>query len=220
MKHFEKMMQKHGLTLDTIDWNAPYMAELNAARDRDVHEEEVIGLRNERQVEWEAICPFEYRVTDLKQLLTLSPKAKDIISFPPNGRSLIVNGPSRRGKTRAVWLLLRRVFIEHNVNFEWMTASQFSDRAIQASKNDGLDGFLVPLIKCPLVFIDDLGVSKITPKVAEALYDIVEGRTSRKKPILFTTNLTRDTLATSFEDPTASVRIVSRMLEFSHVITL
>ena len=220
MTHFENEMQKHGLTMENIDWTAPYIADLNAARDRDVYEEEVAGLQNERVAEFDRVCPYEYRVTDINQLKKISPRALEIVNHSLKGRSLLVNGPSRRGKTRAVWLLLRRLFIEHGANFDWFTASRFADAAIQASKEDGLSRFIAPLLAVPILFIDDLGKAKMTPKSSEALFELVEGRTSRLKPIIITTNYTRNELNACFEDEKTSVPLISRIIEFSSIITL
>jgi DNA replication protein DnaC len=60
----------------------------------------------------------------------------------------------------------------------------------------------------------------MTTKSAEALFELVEARTSRKKAIYITTNFTRETLIARFDDQETAIPLVARLIEFSKVITL
>ena len=54
------------------------------------------------------------------------------------------------------------------------------------------DRFLSKLVQYPLVIIDDLGAHRSTEYSNEILYTIVNSRYNAKKPIIFTTNYTKE----------------------------
>lgn len=73
------------------------------------------------------------------------------------------------------------------------------------------DSMLDRLLRCDLLVIDDLGAERSTSYGQEYVYAIVDGRYSAKKPMIVSTNLTREELAAPAD--IMSARIYGRVLE-------
>jgi DNA replication protein DnaC len=69
-----------------------------------------------------------------------------------------------------------------------------------------------------ILFLDDVGQSKISERVGAELYEMVEYRTSNLKPILFTSNFRGRQLAEKFTDTTRGDAVVRRLAEFCTII--
>lgn len=217
LNHYQRELLKLGISEKDLDFSAPYIATLDAARKKDDEQEELGRLQQMRLKEFEAKCPPNYLDTDLK---ILSPKASEVINFPYGKRGLIVGGVSGRCKTRAMWLLVRRLYVEHGIGFEWFDALSFADGAIAAARDNTLAAHVKRLSRFPVLVLDDLGKARMTPKVGEALFGLIEARTSYNRPTYITTNFAGETLAARFEDEETSRPLLRRLREFSHVITL
>lgn len=73
------------------------------------------------------------------------------------------------------------------------------------------DSMLDRLLRCDLLVIDDLGAERSTSYGQEYVYAVVDGRYSSKKPMIVSTNLTREELAAPAD--IMSARIYGRVLE-------
>lgn len=73
------------------------------------------------------------------------------------------------------------------------------------------DAMLDKLIACDLLVLDDLGAERSTSYGQEYVYAVVDGRYSAKKPMVVSTNLTREELAAPAD--VMSARIYGRVLE-------
>lgn len=73
------------------------------------------------------------------------------------------------------------------------------------------DSMLDRLLRCDLLVIDDLGAERSTSYGQEYVYAVVDGRYSARKPMVVSTNLTREELASPSD--IMSARIYGRVLE-------
>lgn len=190
---------------------------LCAARDQDNKEAEIARLRAIREKTFKDVCPTIYQNSDFT---LLGASARNVYEFPYSRQGLIVKGQSGRGKTRAMWALVKSLYVDHGFAFEWMDALTFSDNSIAAARDNTLAAYVKRLTVPAVLVLDDLGKSKMTQKVGEALFSLVEARTSREKPIYITTNFIGDTLSARFEDEETSQPLLRRLREFCHTITL
>ena len=73
------------------------------------------------------------------------------------------------------------------------------------------DATLGTCMGCDLLIIDDLGSERATSYGQERVYAVIDGRYSRRRPMLVSTNLTRRELASPAD--VAAARIYGRVLE-------
>jgi len=69
-----------------------------------------------------------------------------------------------------------------------------------------------------VLFLDDVGQSKISERTGAEIYELVEYRTSNLKPIVFTSNFRGRQLAEKFTDTTRGDAVVRRLAEFCRII--
>lgn len=73
------------------------------------------------------------------------------------------------------------------------------------------DSFLSQMMACDLLVLDDLGAERATSYGQEYVYAVIDGRYSAQKPMIISTNLTRQELAQPAD--IMSQRIYNRVLE-------
>lgn len=73
------------------------------------------------------------------------------------------------------------------------------------------DGMLERMMSCDLLVLDDLGAERSTSYGQEYVYAVIDGRYSTQKPMIISTNLTRQELAQPAD--IMSQRIYNRVLE-------
>ncbi len=160
---------------------------------------------------WRMLCPIEYRADpDLTKL----PDKYAVLSFQRvlgwkyNKRGFIAHGLTGRGKTRAVWAMLRQYhFLGYKIKyfesgaFGYEVSNSFSEMTGRE--------FLQSLMGYDILFFDDFGQEVFTERVQEAALHIIEKRTSNGLPIIFTTNDAGETLETKFATRNQSGQIIS-----------
>lgn len=162
--------------------------------------------------DWSEICTAaRYRETDPRLLPAQGPY-KAVAAWQYQERGLILTGPSGLGKTRAAWLLMRRLHEEgRNIlafdGFGW-TANVA--RAFMDVQN--LERWMDGLTYVDMLFLDDVFRGKFTDAQELALWGVIERRTANKMPIIVTLNATGESLKADYG---ASVEpIIRRMREF------
>lgn len=147
-----------------------------------------------RREAWEALCPMEFRTTeeggrtDVGRLLGEFPILQQVIQHDLPSQGLIVRGKSGHGKTRAVWRLLRRSFVDGK-RIRAMASGEFDRQARDAGGKFTLTEFVDRLIEADVLFLDDLGKAPWTPATVGIWFDVLDGRYRHGRPIVFTTNL-------------------------------
>lgn len=173
--------------------------------------EETESRQDARRRAWEALCPEDYRDTDLPRLradmlrkkMTLQSTPAKAITLdeiwrhdPKSPKGLGIIGISGQRKTRIVFELFRR-WHERGAKIMAINAVHFADDLAAAYENGAgfAERFMEKLEKARILLIDDLGKEKLTERVEATYYRIVEFRKGHKLPLFFTANMTGRDLA-------------------------
>lgn len=129
------------------------------------------------------------------------------------GQGIGLLGASGMGKTR----LLCRILFRISCSWLYLPAYQFSDAVAEQWEDGGVgmraDQLLKSAHRVKVLFLDDLGDEKHTDSVSSALKGLIEHRSSRKLPTLWTSNLDDEQLAAKHGE--RGPAIVRRLAEFS-----
>jgi DNA replication protein DnaC len=136
---------------------------------------------------------------------------------------MALHGPTGIGKTRMMWLLLKRLHFA-GTQFKAIRSTEFAQNAIQQFSDNPEEkaralSELRSLKTVPVLFIDDLGKERATARLETELYELLEERTSRLLPILFTTQLAGQALASMLSRENGEA-IVRRLREFCEFIAM
>ena len=134
-------------------------------------------------------------------------------------KGLIVHGPTRKGKTRMVWLLIKRLLAE-GATVSAFTSGEFARKTAEAYSEGGSSPreWFKSVTSSDYLFIDDLGKCKLTERVESELFDVVEHVTSRSGKLLVTCNAVGDELASRMSTDRGPA-IVSRLREFCESVS-
>ena len=178
-------------------------------------------LRHQRQLEesWHRLCPPIYRESDPKRLPNLR-MFEEVQKWEYGPEGLLLIGPSRRGKTRAVWALLKRLHFQEErkilafgpKDLKAAVANEWRDR------DDDEPDLTSQLRHAELLFLDDLDTIKFTEAVEETLYDTFEDRLAYGRPVILTLNQSGPELARRMSTEARGEKITRRMRESCKVI--
>ena len=147
-------------------------------------------------------------------------KTKQVLQWTFGSRGLIVSGKpndkqERQGKTRSMWLLLHRILVEEGRSVVALTGGELAREIGAAYGSGGEMGMELfeRLTTADVLFIDDFGKFKVSPRVEDEILGIVEHRTSHDLPILMTTNSDRKALEAAFS-PDRRGPLFDRLREF------
>jgi len=183
---------------------------------------------------WEALTPEIYRESETtrfpKQLQQL------VAAFDPTGdRGFGFSGRAGSCKTRAGYQMLkvahfagRSIASIDGVRFGALSIDQFDDEPLRGYIN--LNGHkktigteakdkLRRLARVDWLLLDDIDKGKFTPRAEEALFSLLEIRTSNSRPTIWTCNSNASALAGLFSAERADA-ILRRLVEFAHVVAL
>lgn len=189
------------------------------------------------------LIPPLYRENDPSRFPVEFRSACSAWKINPHGLGL--TGPSGIGKTRCIFWMLGRMIDDpalfdkflksvpggcdaseflnksHFPRVKAINDGFFSKLVVEASFMEKVDfrAILASFYAAPIVFLDDIGQSKLTERVCAELYQLVEYRTSHLLPILFTSNFSGDQLAARFTDLTRGTAVVRRLAEFCNIIS-
>jgi DNA replication protein DnaC len=170
---------------------------------------------------WEKVCTqATYRNTNLELLLSKTPQAnhekiKTIIEWPYGKKGLSIFGTTGLGKTRSVWLMLKRWFDLR------ITPVVFNSGAFSASvaKSYEEDDWRESVFSKDCLFLDDVDKDEFTPRAQSRLFEIVEHYVSDEKPVIITSNVSGDDFRKKFSNQQGSA-ILRRFREYGHSIAL
>ena len=183
---------------------------------------------------WEAIAPVLYRTSDIKRF---PKKLQQIVADfdPVSQRGFGFSGRAGSCKTRASFQMLKVAHFRghscatiNGVDFAKLSIDQFNDTPISGGSCLGGNRQTIGtqakrqlrrLADCDWSLLDDMDKCKFTPRAEEALYDILESRTSNARPTIWTCNANSNQLAAMFTEERSGA-ILRRLVEFAEVITL
>lgn len=173
----------------------------------------------EKRLKWEKLCPPLYRDTDVSRLPLAVNIVQTCLSWKnqPTGIGLV--GASGAGKTRVMFKLLERLHDE-GTHFMAISSKKFERWCAQMfEKDDDAKSKLKQCETTAVLFIDDIGKERITDRVESELYALIETRTAYKRPILWTSNATSESLKTMMSADRGTP-IIRRLKEFSTIVSV
>jgi DNA replication protein DnaC len=185
-----------------------------------LHVEEVHRREKERahRKAWEDLCPPEYRNTIHDRLPKLE-KFEQVQKWQYGPVGLLLVGPTRRGKTRAVWKLLERLHFNEHRKIIALSPMDLKLAVANAWRDtDTTEDWVNSLRHTGVLFLDDLDTIKFTEAVEETIYDVFEFRPMHAKPVIATVNQSGRQLAARMNTNGRGAKIVERMREYCEVI--
>jgi len=159
---------------------------------------------------WESICPELYRNTDPSRLDPVIISYVNAWSYGPMGLGIV--GDSGVGKTRTIFLRLKR---EHDDkrSIHYRCATEFANNIASLDKKSEE---VHDCRKADIFYMDDLDKAKFTERLQTELFEILEYRSNKRKPFIFTANSTSRELGQKFSS-THSKAILRRLTEFCEI---
>lgn len=193
------------------------LAECEAAAQRERREQRT----RVRSAEWEQICPVLYRGTVEERLPEGYRAQANSWGYGPRGVGFV--GEAGRGKTRAAFLLLKRMLwagrscaAVSSTRLAMLAADQFSDNAdVKAYARADMREFR----RVDLLLIDDLGKGRMSDRAEMELFDILEVRTSQERPTIWTANASAKELR-EMMSADRGAPILRRLAEFSEIASV
>lgn len=193
------------------------------AENRREAEREEANENNRRK--WEAFGPYGednteniYRGVEFDRLPHKA-LAEQVIQWSPRSRQgMIIFGETSQGKTFMLYALAKRLILEHGIEPLLMTGpglrTQISEAARHAEPSRRA-ALIARMVNAPVLMIDDLGQAAKSDTAEEALWEIAEGRTSRNRPTIVTTNFIGESFANRFLKPETGAAVIRRLSQFA-----
>lgn len=144
----------------------------------------------------------------------------EVLAWQYGPTGLLLIGGTGGGKTRAAWLLLRRLFDEGRKikAFDCLAfAHEIGRRFRDGEGEDGPETWIDSLAETEIVFFDDFAKNVFTDRAESEIFGLIERRTANLLPIIATSNLT----GADIERKTSADRgapLVRRLREFCEVV--
>jgi DNA replication protein DnaC len=137
--------------------------------------------------------------------------------FVPEGRSLILYGPSGVGKTHVAISVAYKA-IQHGSDARFVTAAQLIDELSSASQRGRLVDALVPYTHPGVLVVDEVGYLSYGLDAANVLFQVVNERHLHHRPMVFTTNKPVEEWGRVLHDPDLAEAILDRALERGRIL--
>jgi DNA replication protein DnaC len=174
--------------------------------------------RRDLEFSWEDLCPPEYRNT-IADRLPNPVKFGEVQKWQYGPMGLLLVGPTRRGKTRSVWKLLKRLHFDERRKIIAFAPMDLKLALANAWRDTEMaEDFIFRLRNIDVLFFDDLDTIKFTEAVEETIYDAFEFRPTHGNPVIATVNRTGRELAARMNANGRGAKIVERMREYCQVI--
>lgn len=169
---------------------------------------------------WTPVMPMpeEFRSTEVARLPQSLQNAinKDLFV---NSKSLLLHGPTGLGKTRAAWKILEKWWIKNG----GPDVRTYTMRRLQNELEESHDKgkhlrLLDSMIAVPMIFLDDLGKEKLTPRLASDMFAIVDERSVNRRPCIITTNFNSSGIAERFPDIEMGTAFVRRLKDYYDIV--
>ncbi len=163
------------------------------------------------------VCPPLYRDTDPGRLPCAAETLAAVLGWEYGYRGLLLHGATGRGKTRAIWLLLRRLLDEGREIATFDCVSFSHEITCRFSAGGNGPAWARKLARVSVLFFDDMGKMRLTERGEAELFGLVEVRTANRLPLIVTCNHVGDTLAASLQPDTGGP-LVRRLREFCECV--
>lgn len=177
----------------------------------------------------EPIYPFAmpevFRSTDVA---LLHPKVQSVLNWKPDGdkSGLLLHGTTGLGKTRGVWEIVRRLWLQSiaqkNVSmpYQFLTMRKLEGKIENSFANHTHEKEIDDLINCPLLVLDDLGKERLTSRMAIDLFAIIDERSTARRGTIISTNFNGTTLLDRFEakDKETGIALIRRLKDYYTIV--
>lgn len=130
--------------------------------------------------------PERYRDAKVAECPDFAARYVEAVKGSENGPWLIISGPNGTGKTHTACAIGNELMDERTVRFCTMSEIIRADWATKSIKDYTNPGLLI---------IDDFGKEKPTEYSVSKFFEIIDGRDSRVRPTIVTTNYGRQAMA-------------------------
>ena len=170
--------------------------------------------QEKRMIDWLRICPPAFRETEMEKLPKKS-VTDHALKWEFGRRGIVLFGPTRSGKTRTAWLLLKKMHMQGKRIMVMDSMSGFEYGAVFAHGSP-LD-WVNERVGCELLFMDDVFKVKLTDSFEAALFAIIDKRMNFRRPIIATLNDTGETLAARMTDDRGNA-FIARLKEMCDTV--
>ena len=136
-----------------------------------------------------------------------------------DGRCVILCGPTGLGKTHLGIAIAYRA-IQHGATALFREANHLIEELSVATRAGKLSEALAPYVQAGVLVIDELGYLTYPPDAANVLFQVVNQRYLKKRPMVITTNKPLATWATVLHDADLAEAIIDRVLARGRFIEL
>jgi DNA replication protein DnaC len=221
MQTAQQIFSIQGLVTDYAEIKTPTNDELDARSMALL----IAARKADAEKRWLASCPVALQASDWSHP-HLSPYREQItrvMAYKRQAKGILASGPTGRGKSRALWQLMRRLGCEEGCDVRyWHAADWFAQ--LQQQINYGRDdarGWVESVAVRGVVFLDDLGqecVQRSREDWAQGwFFRFLDLRVGHGLPLFITTNLTADEMA----ERSGNVRgdpLIRRLLDLCEVV--
>ena len=184
-------------------------------------QEQALMEQQRRQEAFHALCPPLYRESDPQRIPAAFLRECEAWEVSPMGLGFV--GIAGTGKTRAAWMLLKRLHFS-GVRVFGITATAFAKACADQWHDDPQAKALAEdtLTRCrrtKVLLLDDLGKNKMTERAELELFDLLEHRTSHELPVIWTANAGKQALKQMLS-PDRGEPILRRLSEFTKIVTI
>jgi DNA replication protein DnaC len=190
------------------------------AKQRDARDP--VSMRNEKRKQiWDhMVGPYYYTFDPDRLPQAISGHVDEAFRWhPDSARGVGFLGRSRTGKSRVLFELGRKLFIQgHDVyptsgiEFAEKVQSQVMDR-------DGFEAYMQRVKNCKILLLDDCDKLNFTPAVEASYYGMLEYRRRFQRPILASVNSNGKAMAAAASDNRGEP-IVNRLRDLCEIIEL
>jgi DNA replication protein DnaC len=198
-----------------------YCEECCQKRIDSVAKDEEIRKQKTREGDFWSHVPPLYRNTDISRINPIL--AQGVIGWKYNPIGIGIRGESGSQKTRAAVALLHKLHMSGKSVMFLKAIDITRCAAEQFSSNKEYQSEALSVIRksqtTHALLIDDLGKGRLSPAAEELLYDILDKRSERELPVIWTANATASQLHGMMSEDRGDA-IMRRLAEFTKVIAI
>ena len=163
------------------------------------------------RAEWEYSFK-NYQGEENQSLLIAKNFVKDYEQMKKENVGLLFYGSVGSGKTYLACSIANALIEQYQVPVKIRNFSQIMNEMQKCGFDFDKNAYIESLVNTSVLILDDLGIERDTSYAKEQVYNIVNSRYLRRKPTIFTTNLSYDTIQNCIESVEYQ-RIYSRIIE-------
>jgi len=141
------------------------------------------------------------------------------LRFVNHGENVLLIGSCGVGKTHlAIGLALKAIEAGHRVGF--VTAHALVSKVRQAHQRQRLDRLLTNYLRADILILDELGFLPFDQTEANFLFELVNTRYQKQKPMIITSNKVFSQWEKMFPDRVMAVALLDRLLHHGHALQI